>query len=99
MYNIKYLLVICHSRGCPLSLKVTYIMSSAHYALVLGNRPFPNLLFYHILFSSLYLRKYANNLVIHSQKNAFTKFKADFSCNFKEFLTLNVTVKTLLKLS
>ena len=85
LYNIKYLLVISHSGCYPLSLKVTYSMSSAHYALVLGNRPFPNLLFYQILFSRLYLRKYVNNLVIQPQKSTFGKFKADFSCNFTNF--------------
>ena len=68
LYNIKYLLVISHSRGYPLSLIVTYSMISAYYTLVLGNRPFPNLLFCQILLFGLYLRKYANNLVIHPQK-------------------------------
>ena len=43
-------------------------MISAYYTLVLGNRPFPNLLFCQILLFGLYLRKYANNLVIHPQK-------------------------------
>ena len=46
LYNIKYLLVILSSGGYPVLLKVTYSMSSAYYALVLGDRPFPNLLFY-----------------------------------------------------
>ena len=68
LYNIKYLLVTSHSGGYPLSLKVTQSMSSAHNALVLCNRPFPNLLFYQILFPRLYFRKYVNNLVIHPQK-------------------------------
>ena len=39
-----------------------------YYTLVLGDRPFPNLLFYEILLFRLYLGKYVNNLVIHSQK-------------------------------
>ena len=53
-------------------------MSSAYYALVLGNRPFSNLLFYQTLLFRLYLRKYVNNLVIYHQKSKFVKFKADF---------------------
>ena len=64
---------------------ITYSMSSANYALVLGNRPFPNLLFYQILLFRLYLRKDVNNLVIHPQKSTFAKFKADFSCNLLNF--------------
>ena len=39
-----------------------------YYTLVLGDRPFPNLLFYEILLFRLYLGKYVNNLVIHPQK-------------------------------
>ena len=65
LHNIKYLLVISHSEGYPLSLIVTYSMSSTYYAQVLGDRPFPNLLLCQILLFGLYLRKYANNLVIH----------------------------------
>ena len=84
LYNIKYLLVISHSRGYSLSLLVTYCMSSA-YTLVLGNRPFPNLLFYQILLFRLYLRKYVNNLVFQPQKSTLAKFKADFSRNFTNF--------------
>ena len=84
LYNIKYLLVKSHSGGYPSSLKITYSMSSAYYALVLGSRPFPNL-FYQILFSRLYLRKYVNDLVIHPQKSTFVKFKTDFSCKFTNF--------------
>ena len=64
---------------------VTYSMSSADYALVLGNRPFPSLLFCQILLFRMYLRKDENNLVIHPQKSKFAKFKADFSCNFLNF--------------
>ena len=74
-------------------------MSSAYYALVLGDRPFSNLLFYQILSFRLHLRKFANNLVIHPEKSMFVKFTADFYCNFTNFLTLNVTVKPLFKLS
>ena len=85
LYNIKYLLVISHSGGHPLSLIVTYSMISADYALVLGNRVFPSLLFYQILLFRLYLRRYVNNLVIHPQECTFAKFKADFSCNFTNF--------------
>ena len=81
LYNIKYLLVIPHSGGYSLSLLVTYSMSSA-YALVLVNRPFPNLLFYRILLFHLYLRKFVNNLVIHLQKSTLAKFKADNFINF-----------------
>ena len=51
-----------------------------------------------ILLFHLYLRKYVNNLGIHPQKYTFEKFKADFSYIFNEFLTLNLTVKPLLKL-
>ena len=43
-------------------------MSSAYYALNLGDRPLPNLLFCQILLFGLYLRKCANNLVVHPQK-------------------------------
>ena len=60
-------------------------MSSAYYTLVLGDRPFPNLLFYQILLFRLYLRKYVNNLVIHFQKSTFAKFTADLSSNFTIF--------------
>ena len=63
LYNIKYFLVISYSGGYPLSLIVTYSMISAYYALVLGSRPFPNLLFHQIFLFPLYLRKYVNNLV------------------------------------
>ena len=68
LYNIKYLLVTSHSEDYPFSLIATYSMSSAYYALLLGDRPFPNLSFCQILLFSLYLRKYANNLVIHPPK-------------------------------
>ena len=71
LYNIKYLLVIFHSGGYPLSLIVTYSMISAYYALVLRDRPLPNLLFCLVLLFGLYLRKYANDLVIHPQKKYF----------------------------
>ena len=57
LYNIKYLLVISHLGGYRLSLIVTYSMSSANYALVLGNRAFSNLLFHETLLFRLYLRK------------------------------------------
>ena len=70
-YNIKYLLVISHLGGYPLSLIVTYSISSTYYALVLGKRPWqkrPNLLFYQTLLFRLYLRKSVNNLFIHPQK-------------------------------
>ena len=40
------MLVISHLGGYPLSIIVTYSMISAYYALVLGNRPFPNLRIY-----------------------------------------------------
>ena len=85
LYNIKYLLVIPYLGGYPLSLIVTYSMISAYYALVFGNRPFPNLLFYQILLFHLYLRKQVNDLVIHPQKCTSAKFKADFACNFTYF--------------
>ena len=78
LYNIKHLLVISHSRGYLLSLIVIYSIISAYYALVLGNRPFPNLLFNQILLFPLYLRKCVNNLAICPQKSTFAKFKADF---------------------
>ena len=74
-----------HSRGYPLSLIVTYSMSSAWCALVLGGKLFPNLLFYQVLFFRLYLRKYVNNLVIHPEKSTFIKYIADFSSNFTIF--------------
>ena len=61
---------------------VTYSMSSEYFALVLGDRSFSNLLFYQILLFRLYLKKYVNNLVIHTQKGMFAKFTAAFSCNF-----------------
>ena len=64
---------------------VTYSMSSANCALVLGNRLFLSLLFYQILLFWLYLRKDVNNLVIHPQKGTLAKFKADFSCIFLNF--------------
>ena len=64
LYNIKYLLVISHSGGYPLSLIVTYSMISSYYALVLGNRPFPNLLF-HFFFVISLLRIF--DLESHSQ--------------------------------
>ena len=78
---------------------VTYSMSSSTYVIVLGNRPFPSLLFCQILLFRSYLRKGVNNLVIHPQNSTFAKFKADFSSNFFEFFTLNVTVNPLLKFS
>ena len=78
---------------------VTYSMSSANCELVLGNTPFPSLSFYQILLFRLYLRKDKNHLIVHPQKSTFAKFKADFSSNFLNFLTLNVTVNPLLKLS
>ena len=80
LYNIKYLFVMSHSGSYPFSLIVTYSMISAYYALTLGNRPFPNLLFHQILFCSHLrkCRKYINNLVIHPQEWAFAKFKANF---------------------
>ena len=34
-------------------------------------------------FTSLHLRKYVNNLVIHFQKSTFAKFTVDFSCNLE----------------
>ena len=43
-------------------------MSSVYCVLVLGDKPFPNLLFYQILLFCLHLRKYVNNLVIHTAK-------------------------------
>ena len=43
-------------------------MSSAYYALVLGNRPFLNLLFYQILLLRLHLTTHVNNLAIHPKK-------------------------------
>ena len=69
------MLVTSHLGGYPLTLIVTYSMSSAYYALILGNKPFSNLLFYQILLFRLCLRKYVNNLVIHPQKCTFAKFK------------------------
>ena len=69
LFNIKYLLVISHSGGYALSLTVIYSLSSVYYALVFGNRPFPNLLFYQILLFRLYSRKYVNNLVIYPQQS------------------------------
>ena len=71
---------------------VTYSMSSAYYALVLGHSAIPEFIFYQILLFRLYLRKFVSNLVIHPQKNMFAKFTAAFSCNY-ELLTLNVTGK------
>ena len=53
------MLVIYFSCGYHLLLMVTYRMSSAYYALVLGDRSFLNLLFYQIFLFHLYLR---NNL-------------------------------------
>ena len=87
--------VILKSERYPLWVIVSYSMSSAYYALVLGNRSFLNLLFYQILLFLLHLTEYVNYLVIESQKSTFWKIKADFSCN----LTLNITIKPLLKLS
>ena len=48
-------------------------MSSVYDALVLGDRPFPPNLFYQILLFGLYLRKYANNVVIYPQKEYVCK--------------------------
>ena len=79
------LIVMSHSGGYPLSLIVTYGMSSAYCALVLGDRYFPDILFCQVLLFCFYLRKYVNNLVIHRQKSTFAKFTAGFSCNFKNF--------------
>ena len=70
LYNVKYLLVISHLGGYPLSLIVTYSISSTYYALVLGKRPFPNLFFYQSI--------KVNNLVIHPQKNTFANLKLIF---------------------
>ena len=69
LYNITYLLVISHLGGYPLSLVVTYSMSSAYYTLALSDRP--NLLSYQILFFHLYLRKYVNNLVGYSSSKKY----------------------------
>ena len=55
------------------------------WALVLGDRPFPNLLFHQILLFRLYLIQYVNNLVIYLQKSKFAKFTTNFSCNFTSF--------------
>ena len=44
-------------------------MSSAYYALVPSDRPFPHLLFYQILLYRLHLRKYVKDFVIHPQKS------------------------------
>ena len=82
--TLDNLLVISHLGDYPLLLIVTLSMSSAYYTLVLGDRTFPNLLFYQIL-SHLYLRKCVNNLVIDFQKRTFAKFTADFPCNFTNF--------------
>ena len=58
-------------------------MNSAYYTpLVLGNKPFPNLLFDQILLYRLHLTTHVNNLVIHPQKSYLAKFKTDISCNF-----------------
>ena len=78
LYNIKCLLVIIHSRCYSLSLIVTDGIISAYYALVLGNRPFPNLLFHQILLFRLHLRKCVNNLVIHPQKVRLQNLKLIF---------------------
>ena len=64
--------------GYPLSLIVAYSTGSVYYALVLGNRPFSNLLFYQIFLFGLYLRKYVNNLVIHPQKSTLQNLKLIF---------------------
>ena len=85
LYDNKYLLVISHSEGYLLSHIVNYSMSSAYYALGLGDRPFPNLIFCQISLFGFYLRKYANNFVIHPQKSTFSKLTADFSCHFTNF--------------
>ena len=82
LHNIKYLLVISHSEGYPLPLIVTYSTGFAYYALVLGDRPFPNLFFCQILLFGMYLRKYVNNLVITLKKSTFANFTDDFSCKF-----------------
>ena len=62
------MLVISKSGAYPLWVIVTYSISSAYYTLVLGNKPFPNLLFYPILLYHLHLTTHVNNLVIHPQK-------------------------------
>ena len=64
--------------------------SSVYYALVLGNRSFLNLLFYQILLLRPHLTEYVNYLFVHPQKDTFSKFKANFSCN----LALNITIKS-----
>ena len=82
---MKYLLVISHSGGYPLSLIITYSMSSAYHLLVLGNYRSVDFIIYQILLFRLHLRKYINDLVLYPQNRTFGKFKADFSCNFTNF--------------
>ena len=58
-------------------------MSSVYYALVLRNKPFPNLLFYQILLYHPYLTTHVNNLVIHPQKSTLATFRAYSKRNLK----------------
>ena len=67
----------CVSWSSPLWYTTTY-----YTPLVLGNKPFPNLLFYQILLYCLHLTTHVNNLVIHPQKSKLAKSKTDISCNF-----------------
>ena len=55
---------------------------------------FPNIhnFFQYVLHNIKYLL-----VISHSGGYTFAKFKAHFSCNFNKFLTLNLTVKPLLK--
>ena len=78
LYNIKYLLVIFHSGGYPLSLIATCSMISAYYAPILGNRPLLNSLFRQFLLFRLYLRKYVNNWLFNLKKIHLQNLKVIF---------------------
>ena len=50
-----------------------------------GNRSFPNCIIFHTSLFSLYLRKFANNSVIHTQKIILAKFYAIFQVILRFF--------------
>ena len=49
LYDTKYMLVISHLGGYPVTLIFTYRLNSAYYALVFCNRPFLDLFIHQIL--------------------------------------------------
>ena len=60
-------------------------MSSAYYALVLDNRPFPNLLFYQILLFRLHLTTHVNNFGYSPSKKYVKNLKLIFPVILRVF--------------